>query len=86
MQRKLISVIKDLGFDMPDEDVVDFFAVIGLLVSNKISLGKAAEILNMRKDVLLERLDKLGISWHILNNEEQVAELKVYQRIFGKEK
>ena len=55
---------------MPDEDVVDFFAVIGLLVSNKISLSKAAEILNMRKDVLLERLDKLGISWHILNNED----------------
>jgi len=59
-----------LGFDVPDEDVVDFFAVIGLLVSNKISLSKAAEILNMRKDVLLERLDKLGISWHILNNED----------------
>jgi len=86
MRRKLISIIKDLGFDMPDENVVDFFAVIGLLVSNKISLGKVAETLNMRKDMLLEHLDKLGISWHILDNEELIAELKVYRRIFSDEK
>jgi len=58
------------------------FTVLGLLLSNRISLGKAAELLGLRIDQLWILLRKLGIEYTIYNDEEVEEELEAYQRVF----
>ena len=58
------------------------FTVLGLLLSNRISLGKAAELLGLRIDQLWILLRKLGMEYTIYNDEEVEEELEAYQRVF----
>jgi len=47
-----------------------FLKVIGLLVSHQITFEKAAELLDIRLDELAFLLDKLGVEYSLLNEEE----------------
>lgn len=53
-----------------------FLKVIGLLVSHQITFEKAAGLLNMRLDELAFLLDKLGVEYSLLDEEEAGLELK----------
>jgi len=58
------------------------FTVLGLLLSDRISIGKASESLGLRVDDLLLLMHKLGIKYSILNEEEVGEELNAYRRVF----
>ncbi len=47
-----------------------FLKVIGLLVSHQITFEKAPELLDMRLDELAFLLDKLGVEYSLLDEEE----------------
>ena len=68
---------------VPYPDKEKLLTVLGLLLSGRISMGKAAELLDLRIDDLWLLLQKLGIRYSILN-EEVEEELDAYRRIFRK--
>ena len=67
---------------MPYPDKEKLFTVLGLLLSGRISLGKAAELLGLRIDDLWILMHRLGIMCSVLDEEEIEKELGVYKRIF----
>ena len=70
------------GERIPYRDKVKFYAVLGLLLSGRISLGKASDLLGIRIDELWEMLDELGIRYQVLDYEEVEREVESYKRIF----
>ena len=58
------------------------YSLLGLLLSGRISLGKAAELLSLRIDELWEIMSKLGIKHSILNEEVVEEELYAYKKVF----
>jgi len=60
-----------------------FLKVIGLLVSHQITFEKAAELLNMSFSELAFLLDKLGIEYSLLDDEEAELEVKEAKRLMG---
>ena len=71
----------EIPVEYPDEE--KFFLVVGLLLSGKISLGKAANLLELRVDELIEIMEKSGIRYNIYDDEEIERELKNYDEVFG---
>ena len=67
---------------VPYPDKEKLFMVLGLLLSGRISAGKAAELLGLRLDELWELLDKLGVRYKVLDEEEAEEELDAYRRLF----
>jgi len=67
---------------VPYHDKERLFLVLGLLLSGKISMGKAAELLDLRIDDLWMLMHKLGIKYSVLNEEEAGEELDAYRRVF----
>jgi len=59
------------------------FMVLGLLLSGKISLGKAAELLGIRIDDLWALLEELDIKYHFYDSEEAEIEVEQYRKILG---
>ena len=80
MSVELKKIIEQERVSYPDKE--KFFTVLGLLLSNRISIGKASELLGLRVDDLLLLMYKLGIKYSILNEEEVEEELNAYRRVF----
>jgi len=80
MSVELREVIERERVPYPDKEKL--FTVLGLLLSGRISLGKAAELLGLRVDDLWILLHELGIKYGILDEEEVEEELNAYKRIF----
>ncbi len=80
MSVELREVIKRERVPYPDKERL--FMVLGLLLSGRISLGKAAELLDLRVDDLWLLMHRLGIKYSILDEEEVGEELDAYRRIF----
>ncbi len=71
------------GERIPYRDKARFYSVLGLLLSARISLGKASDLLGIRIDELWEMLDELGIRYQMLDYEEEVKkEIQSYKRLF----
>ncbi|MEO2151909.1 MAG: hypothetical protein ABGW50_04555 [Thermococcus sp.] len=60
-----------------------FLKVVGLLVSHQITFEKAAELLDMRLDKLAFLLDKLGVEYSLLDEEEARLERERAQWILN---
>jgi len=67
---------------VPYRDKEKLFMVLGLLLSGRISMGKAAELLGLRVDELWLLMLKLGIKYSVLDEEEVEEELNGYKKIF----
>ncbi len=80
MSMELKEVIERERVPYPDKEKL--FIVLGLLLSNRISMGKAAELLGLRVDDLWILLHKIGIKYTILDEEEVEEEVDAYKRIF----
>jgi len=80
MSLELREVIKRERVPYPDKEKL--FMVLGLLLSGRISMGKAAELLGLRIDELWLLMHKLNIKYSILDEEEVEEELDAYKRIF----
>jgi len=80
MSVDLREVIERERVPYPDKEKL--FTVLGLLLSGRISLSKAAELLGLRVDDLWILLHELGIKYSVLDEEEVEEELYVYKRIF----
>ena len=77
---ELEEIIRRERVPYPDKEKM--FTVLGLLLSGRISLGKAAELLGLRVDDLWILMYRLGIKYSILDEEEAEEELDAYRRIF----
>jgi len=80
MSVDLRDVIERERVPYPDKEKL--FTVLGLLLSGRISLSKAAELLGLRVDDLWILLHELGIKYSVLDEEEVEEELYAYKRIF----
>ena len=80
MSVELRKIIERERVPYPDKEKL--FTVLGLLLSRRISMGKAAELLDLRIDELWLLIHKLGIKYSILDEEEVEEELDAYRRIF----
>ena len=58
------------------------FLVLGLLLSGRISMGKAAELLGLRIDELWLVLRRLGVEYEVVDEEEAEEEIEAYKRLF----
>jgi len=58
------------------------FLVLGLFLSNRISMGRAAELLGLRIDEFWLLLKELGVRHQIIDEEEAEEEVDAYRRIF----
>ena len=67
---------------VPYHDKEKLFMVLGLLLSRRISMGKAAELLGLRVDELWLLMLQLGIKYSVLDEEEVEEELDAYRRVF----
>ncbi len=80
MSVELKKVIERERVPYPDKEML--FTVLGLLLSGRISWGKAAELLDLRVDELWLLMNRLGIKYSILDEEEVEEELDAYKRVF----
>ncbi|OYT38516.1 MAG: hypothetical protein B6U89_05695 [Desulfurococcales archaeon ex4484_58] len=80
MSLDLRKVIEREKIPYPDKE--KFFTVLGLLLSNRISIGKAAELLGLRIDDLWLLIYRLGIKYSVFDEEEIEEELDVYKKVF----
>ena len=80
MSVELREIIERERVPYPDKEKL--FTVLGLLLSGRISLGKAAELLGLRIDDLWILMHRLGVRCSILDAEEVEEELDAYRRIF----
>jgi len=67
---------------VPYPDKEKLFLVLGLFLSGKISMGKAAELLDLRVDEFWLLLHELGIKYSLLDEEEAEEELDAFKRVF----
>ncbi len=79
MPAELREIIERERVPYPDKEKL--FTVLGLLLSGRISLGKAAELLGLRVDDLWILIHKLGIEYSILDEEEAEEELIAYRKV-----
>ncbi len=77
---KLREVLEKERVPYPDRERL--FIVLGLLLTGRISSGKAAELLDLRIDELWNLLQKLGIKYSFLDEEEVKEELDAYRTVF----
>ncbi|MEM4971879.1 MAG: UPF0175 family protein [Sulfolobales archaeon] len=80
MSAELREVIESERVPYPDKEKL--FTVLGLLLSGRVSLGKAAELLSLRVDDLWILLHRLGVRYSVLDEEEVEEELDAYEKIF----
>ena len=80
MSVELKKVIESEKIPYPDKE--RFFTVLGLLLSGRISIGRAAELLGLRVDDFWLLMYRLRIKHSILDEEEVEDELNAYKRVF----
>ena len=76
----ILEIIK--SEKVPYRDPERLFLVLGLLLSGKISMGKAAELLGLRIDELWLVLRKLRVEYEVVDEEEAEEEIEAYKRLF----
>ncbi len=81
MSVELKEIIEREQVPYPDKEKL--FMVLELLLSGRISLGKAAELLSLRVDDLWILMHMLGIRYSILDEEEVEKELEAYRKLFA---
>ncbi len=67
---------------VPYRDPERLFLVLGLLLTGRISMGKAAELLGIRIDELWLVLRRLGVEYEVVDEEEAEEEVEAYKRLF----
>jgi len=67
---------------VPYRDKGRLFMVLGLFLSGRVSMGKAAELLGLRVDDFWLLLFKLGVRYSVYDEEEVEEELDAYRRVF----
>ncbi len=67
---------------VPYRDREKLFLVIGLFLTGRISMGKAADLLGLRVDDFWLLLKKLGVEYQLIDEEEVEEELYEYKRLF----
>ncbi len=77
---ELAEVIRRERVSYPNRERL--FLVLGLFLSKRISMGRAAELLGLRIDEFWLLLKELGIEYPIIDEEEAVEERDTYRRIF----
>ena len=80
MSAELREVVERERVPYPDKEKL--FTVLGLLLSGRISMGKAAELLGLRVDDLWALMHRLRVKHSILDEEEAEEELDAYRRVF----
>ncbi|NJF24318.1 hypothetical protein [Thermococcus sp. Bubb.Bath] len=60
-----------------------FLKVVGLLVSHQITFEKAAQLLGLKLEELSFLLDKLGIEYSFLDEEETELEIREMKKARG---
>lgn len=60
-----------------------FLKVVGLLVSHQITFEKAAQLLGLKLEELSFLLDKLGVEYSFLDEEEAEFEIEEIRRVRG---
>ena len=71
---ELREVANELSFLNSGEDREKLLTVVGALVLRRISLVKAAEIMNMKRETLLTLLETVGAGYSYLEEEDLEAE------------
>lgn len=66
---------------VPYQDPEKLFLVLGLLLSGRISMEKAADLLGLRIDELWLLLKKLNIKYKVIDEEEAKEEVEAYRRL-----
>lgn len=82
MSMELKRILERERVPYPDKERL--FTVLGLLLSGRISIGKAAELLGLRIDDLWILMHRLGVKYSMLDEEEVEEELDAYKRVFRK--
>ena len=80
MSLGLREVVEREHVSYPDKEKL--FTVLGLLLTGRISMGKAAELLGVRVDELWLLLQELGVRYSIVDEGEAEEELDAYKRVF----
>ncbi|MEB2836297.1 MAG: UPF0175 family protein [Desulfurococcales archaeon] len=78
--KTILEIIKSER--VPYRDPERLFLVLGLLLSGRISMGKAAELLGIRIDELWLVLRRLGVEYEVVDEEEAEEEIEAYKRLF----
>ncbi|ASJ02768.1 hypothetical protein A3L09_05630 [Thermococcus profundus] len=58
-----------------------FLKVVGLLVSHQVTFEKAAQLLGMKMEELAFLLDKLGVEYSLLDEEEAELEIEELKKV-----
>ena len=75
--KAILEIIKRVPYRDPER----LFLVLRLLLSGRISMGKAAELLGLRIDELWLMLRRLGVEYEVVNEEEAEEEIEAYKRL-----
>lgn len=66
------------------EEKERFFLVLGLLLSKQISFARAAELVGLSREELSFLLDKLGIEYNFLTEEDIKSERESAESVLEK--
>ena len=72
-----IVVIKKFPLFEKYEEKEKFFMVVGMLFTRQITLAKAAELLEMRRDDFSKLLKLMGLEYSYISEEEIEQEKKM---------
>jgi len=76
----LTEILKRERVSYPDRRRL--FLVLGLFLSNRVSIGRTAELLGLCVDGFWLLLKELGVEYQVIDEEEAEEELDAYRRIF----
>ena len=78
---KLPALVKDYILEETTEEMRNALLLYPSIVNNTISHGRAAEILGIRKNELIDIYDKLGFSYLDFSIDDLDAELEAYRNV-----
>jgi len=77
---ELREIIERERISYPDKEKL--FMVLGLFLSGRISMGKAAELLGLRIDDFMLLMYELGVRYTIIDEVELDEELNAFKKLF----
>ncbi len=80
MSMELREIIERERISYPDKEKL--FMVLGLFLSGRISMGKAAELLGLRIDDFMLLMYELGVRYTIIDEVELDEELNAFKKLF----
>ena len=81
VESKIRGVITDFPLFRRYDEKESFFLVLGLLVSRQISFARAAELTGLSREELSFLMDKLGIEYDFLTEEDIKEERESAERL-----